>query len=169
MFYMSIFAPLGELKSSMLKTHQSRQPGQEQTATWKSLWTGPRKSKRLQRMAHPSAQVLCHRLKPSSIRESPTKAATWESSGSEIPLKLKTLGLVLTSGQFVFVPEVAGKCGGRFWDGGFRQRDAKAGFSLGFIIDLEMAGCSALVFMQTSPCRDLLRLLCASSYLLTWG
>lgn len=33
------------------------------------------------------------------------------------------------------------------------EGDANAGFSLGFISDLEMAGCSALVFVQTSPCQ----------------
>lgn len=77
-----------------------------------------RKSKHLQCTPRPLAQVLCHLLRQSSLGESPTKGAMGDSSGSETPLKLKTLGLILTSGQFVFVPEVEGKCVGRFWDGG---------------------------------------------------
>lgn len=70
-----------------------------------------------------------------------------------MPLQLKTPGLILTSAQFVHVPEVEGKHAGHFWDRGLGQRDARAGFGQGFIIDLEMFGCSALVFMQTSPCQ----------------
>lgn len=54
------------------------------------------------------------------------------------------------SGQFMFVPKVEGKCIGLFWDGGFGQGDGKAGFSLGFIIDMEMSECSVLASRQTS-------------------
>lgn len=59
------------------------------------------------------------------------------------------------SGQFVYVLEVEGKHVGHFQGRALGQRDARAGFGQGFIIDLEMAGCSALVFVQTSPCQAL--------------
>lgn len=154
MLYNSIFAPLGELKMSVLKMHQSRQMCEEQTATSKSVQMDPRKSELLQHIAHPLTQLLCHHPTQSSLRQSLTKGATWENSGSEIPSKLKTLGLCLTSGQFKFLPKVEGKCIGHFWDGGFGQRDAKAGFSLGFIIDMEMSGCSGLASRQSSLIQD---------------
>ena len=84
MLYFSVFAPPGELRRSVLKVRQSRQLGQEKTATWKCLWTDPRESKHLQCVAHPLAQLFCHHLKQRSLRDSLTKGATWESSGSEI-------------------------------------------------------------------------------------
>lgn len=76
MFYVAIFAPLGELKRSVLKVYQSRRLGQEQTATCRSLQTSPRKPKYLQRTARPLAQVLCHHRNQSSLGESLTKGAT---------------------------------------------------------------------------------------------
>jgi len=83
--------------------------------------------------------------------------------------KLKTLGLIHTSGQFLFVPGLEGKSVGHFWGGRFEQRDAKAGFSRDFVMDLETSRCSMLVFVQTSPFQATPWLLRAGSYPHTWG
>lgn len=150
--YNSIFAPLGDLKMSLLKMHQSRQLCQRQTATSKSLQMDPRESELPQHTAHPLPQLLCHHPTQSSLRQSLTKGAMWETSWSEVPLKLKTLGLFSTSGQFMFVPKVEGKWIGHFWDGGFGQRDTQAGFSLGLILTWRCLGLSAgLQAVQPNP------------------
>lgn len=71
-------------------------------------------------------------------------------------MELKTLGLFFAFGQFMFIPKVERKCISRSWDGGFGQRYTKAGFSLGFILHMEMSGCSVLVCRQASLIQGVL-------------
>lgn len=102
----SIFAPLGELKMSVLKMRQSRQLCQEQTATSKCLQMDPRRSDLLQHTAHPLTRLLCHHPTQSSLTQSLTKGATWEISWSRGSFEVENSG-----------PHLADSCLSQKWKG----------------------------------------------------
>lgn len=133
--YNSIFAPLGELKMSVLKMHQSRQLSQEQTATSNSA----NESKEIRAPPAPSSDPHTTALPPPHTKQPQTVT---DQGGSMRKLLARGSFKAENSGFFFFFFYIwpIHVCPKSERDGEFGQRDTKAGFSLGFILDMETSG-----------------------------
>lgn len=148
-----IILPILLLILSVLKMHQSRQLGREQTATWRSRWTGQGNQNTSSARLVPLHKCFATSSDKAAL-ESHRPREQWETAlGQKHLWSWKLWGLFWHLANLCLFQKWKGNVSVAFGMGGFGQRDAKAGFSLGFVIDLEMAGCSALVFVQTSPCQ----------------
>lgn len=138
---------------SVLKMHQSRQLCQEQTAT-QSLckWIqGNQSSSSNSSSPHTTVLPPPHTKQPQTVTD----------QGSNVRnLLVRSSFGAENSVPFFHIWPIHAKVGRKrishSWDRGFGQRNTKAGFSLGFVLHVEMSGCSVLVCRKSSLIQDVL-------------
>lgn len=108
--YNSIFAPLGELKMSVLKMHQSRQLSQEQTATSNSA----NESKEIRAPPAPSSDPHTTALPPPHTKQPQTVT---DQGGSMRKLLARGSFKAENSGFFFFFLHLANSCLSQKWKG----------------------------------------------------